>query len=288
LNKTKEKKMKQLKHIFFVAALVWIVSSCAQPGGENPGSEYIPDMGHSIAYEANYYDYYKFNTWGTEDDYHALAQPRKPVEGTIARGFAGNPDAREDMSTYAANGFVPFYYGDSEEERTRATEEIINNPYPISEEGLARGEELYNIMCGICHGEKGDGLGWLVDEKNANAKYPAQPANFLSEEFLAASNGRYYYSIMYGKNVMGAYKDKLNYEERWQVIHHIRALQAKAQGATYNSEENTLTNVEIPAKMWENSNYAELMGEEPISNEDMDQKGEQHTDHEHHNGGSGH
>ena len=80
----------------------------------------------------------------------------------------------------------------------------------------------------------------MVDEKNPNAVYPAQPADFLNGEFPTASNGRYYHAIVYGKNVMGGYTDKLSYEERWQVIHWIRALQAKAGGGTYSEDESTL------------------------------------------------
>ena len=67
-----------------------------------------------------------------------------------------------------------------------------------------------------------------------------QPANFLLDEFVAATNGRYYFSIMYGKNVMGAYADKLSYEERWQVIHHIRSLQAKEKKLQYSAVANSL------------------------------------------------
>jgi len=47
---------------------------------------------------------------------------------------------------------------------------------------------------------------------------------------------------MYGFNVMGGYSDKLSYEERWQVIHHIRALQAASKNLVYSEKENTLTN----------------------------------------------
>ncbi|MEL7124537.1 MAG: c-type cytochrome, partial [Bacteroidota bacterium] len=102
-----------------------------------------------------------------------------------------------------------------------------------------------NTFCGICHGEKGDGLGYLVREADpakgiAEGKYPAAPANFLIDPHNTASNGRYYHAIMYGKNVMGAYKDKISYEERWQVIHYIRSLQAKDQKLAYSEVENTL------------------------------------------------
>jgi len=232
-----------------------MLSSCSTPDRNNPGTEYMPDMYHSIAYEANLNDYYYYNTWGTEKEYTKLAQPRKPVAGTIARGYVAPVDkkfvdgsATTNAIAVPVNGSVPYYYEDTEEERTRAMKEIIKNPFPITEAGLKSGEELYNTFCGICHGKKGDGNGWLVDEKNTNQVYPAQPANFLSELFLEVgnTNGRYYHSIMHGKNVMGAYADKISYEERWNVIHWIRALQAKATDKEYNEMINTLNDIDVP------------------------------------------
>ena len=47
---------------------------------------------------------------------------------------------------------------------------------------------------------------------------------------------------------MGGYTDKLSYEERWQVIHYIRALQAKAKNLEYSEKANSLSNIEKPAK----------------------------------------
>jgi len=228
--------------LFFLASVV----ACSGPDGNDPGTEYMPDMGHSIAYEANHYDYYAKNTWGSAEDYHKMAQPRKPVKGTIPRGYAGNIAPAENDLAVPINGSVPYYYADTEEERTRAMNEILLNPFPITEAGLAVGKNLYNINCGICHGEKGDGNGWLVDENNLNAKYPAQPAIFTTDEFVNATEGRYYHSIMWGKNVMGHYKDKLSYEERWQVIHYIRSLQAKDRKLVYSQEANTLNAVGVP------------------------------------------
>ena len=46
---------------------------------------------------------------------------------------------------------------------------------------------------------------------------------------------------------MGAYKDKLSFEERWNVIHYIRSLQAKELKLEYNQMANTLNNVDRPA-----------------------------------------
>lgn len=269
----------KLKHTLLALAFSCILfTSCEHAGGDNPGTEYMPDMAHSIAYEANYYDYYYYNTWGSEEEYYEFAKPRKPVAHTIARGDAGiaaGDDRRAaSMKGMSKAGSVPYHYADTEEERTRAMNEIISNPYPITDAGLGRAKGLYDINCGICHGAKGDGEGYLVSEKNPNAVYPAQPANLISDEFVNASNGRFYHAIMHGKNVMGGYADKLSYEERWQVIHYIRSLQAKSKKLAYNENENTLNQVAQPYSVWKMAHTAAHAVKETM-------EGEHSTDHGH-------
>lgn len=224
-----------LKYISAVLITICLFTACQQPGKNSTGSEYMPDMAHSVAYEANYYTYYYHNTWGTEDEYYKMAGPRKPVKGSIARNAAGTNKA----------GALSYAYADSDDERARAIADIIDNPYAITDAGLAEGKDLYNVMCGVCHGEKADGLGYLV--RDDGGKYPAAPANLLLDEHITASNGRYYHAIMHGKNVMGSYKDKLSYEERWNVIHYIRSLQANEKKLEYNQMVNTLNTVDRPA-----------------------------------------
>jgi len=227
------------KYIFLgVVAIMLFLQSCQQAGVNNTGSEYMPDMGHSVAYEANYYNYYYSNTWGSEDEYYEFAKPKLPVKGTVPRRGNGNG------YNLPVQGSVPYYYENTEEDRSRAIAELIDNPLPITDEGLIEGKKLYYVFCATCHGDKADGNGYLVRDGGA---YPAQPANFLLEEHVKASNGRYYHAIMHGKNVMGGYSDKISYEERWNVIHYIRSLQAKELKLTYSQIENTLNTVDKPA-----------------------------------------
>ena len=58
--------MLKMKNIVFIAifliATTVFLASCGTAGGEDPGHEYMPDMFHSTAYEANLYDYYYYNT----------------------------------------------------------------------------------------------------------------------------------------------------------------------------------------------------------------------------------
>lgn len=244
--------------IIGIALFAWLFSLCSSAGKNNTGHEYMPDMYHPVSFEANQYSNYYWNHWDDKSVFTKaeLSKPRQPIEGTVARGAtaiayagAGAMDVIRGKNApnaiaAAPNGHAPFYYTNSEEERLRAEAEIVQNPFPITKAGLDKAKNLYNVYCGICHGEKGDGNGALV----ATEKYPAQPKNLLSDEMIAAGNGRYYFGIIYGKNMMGAYAEKLSYEERWQVIHYIRQLQAKSKSLKYDETGNTLSNVEKPAK----------------------------------------
>jgi mono/diheme cytochrome c family protein len=306
--------MKNFKNILFAVAfsVVLFATSCQQPGANSTGSEFIPDMAHSVAYEANVLTDYHLNTFEDESvaGRRELSQPRLPVSGTMPRGFSGAAatgrkfESAEDAVKYtltalekygedvfAPNGFVPYYYEDSDSGRAQATAELIYNPFPITAEGLTKGKELYNIMCGICHGEKGDGNGYLVSEDNLNAKYPAQPRNFLLPDYVAASNGQYYHSIMHGINVMGGYADKLSYEERWNVIHYIRALQAKELKVAYDENSNTLNpDFGVPFASLEDwtlaMNSSQESGDDGVNHNDHSEGEHSHDGDSH--GGEGH
>jgi len=243
-----------------IALFAWLFSLCSPAGKDKTGHEYMPDMYHPITYEANNYSAYFWNHW--EDDNAIkkaeLAQPREAVNGTVPRGYTSvyytGADAldvvrgKNASNAIAApvNGNAPFYYANTEEDRVRCEKEMVQNPYPITKAGLDKAKPLYNVYCGVCHGEKGDGNGYLY--AGPNAKYPNAPKSFVVDEMINAGNGRYYFAIMHGKNVMGHYADKLSFEERWQVLHYIRSLQAQTKNAEYSETANTLSNIEQPAK----------------------------------------
>jgi len=236
--------MKNINSIYSMAALCFasfFLWSCSRADGESQGSEYMPDMAHSIAYEANHNQYYYNNTWGTEEEYYAFAAPKKPVSGTVARGY------------------LPYKYNNLEDFRTSAEESLVEiqgrvhnmaiadtelkNPvHPTTaselEKVLTKGGNLYNIYCSSCHGEEGDGNGQLF--KDGSGPYSAKPANYLNDEY---SDGRIYNAIVHGKGVMQSHSDKLNNEERWLVVHYIRSLQAASKGETYDPTVKRHVNV---------------------------------------------
>ena len=66
-----------------------------------------------------------------------------------------------------------------------------------------------------CHGEKGDGNGPMM----ASGAYSGVP-NYKDKASLA--DGQLFYSIYYGKGMMGSHASQLNKKEIWSLVHYIR------------------------------------------------------------------
>lgn len=230
--------MKNLTSIYSLAIVCFaaaILASCQRAGGEFTGSEYMPDMSHSVAYEANYSTYYVNNTWNGEEAYRTYAGPRKPVAGTVARGYLPfEYENLEDFRESESESHVQLQ--EKVKALIMADPSIVNPIRPSSKEELEKvlqhGGELYATACSVCHGKDADGNGVLFN--GGEGKYTAKPANFVSDEFIAANDGRYINAIMHGKGMMQQHTDKLSPTERWKVIHYIRSLQAAKQGKEYN------------------------------------------------------
>ena len=245
----------KVKYLFLSLAGLYMMSSCKPAKKNYPGSEYMPDMFHSIALEANVSSYYYLNTWSSPQEYYKMAQPRKPVAGTVSFGEFGmiggeyDPAMKGAMMDKRASGSVPFHYPNTEEGRARAIDEIRTNPFPITDEALTTGKSLFTIYCGICHGNKADGDGYLV--RDDGGKYPVMPTILASGNFADTTAGAFIFAIQHGKNVMGSYADKLSYKERWDVIHYIRSLQADEAKKLYTPEVKTFNPEEaIPEAKW--------------------------------------
>jgi mono/diheme cytochrome c family protein len=124
---------------------------------------------------------------------------RTPVEGTIPRGA------------------IPFSYDKTEDDRLRAGVELVN-PLERTPEVVDRGKDVYDIFCLTCHGEKGDGQGYLFSSQ----RYPYPPASLVSDKVRAVPDGEIYHAISLGYGVMGAHGAMISQADRWKVVHFIR------------------------------------------------------------------
>ncbi|KAA5828223.1 cytochrome c [Algibacter amylolyticus] len=148
----------------------------------------------------NMYESAGYETYG-EAAFPNGIEAQLPVQGSIPRGY------------------VPFDIENSTAgyDLAKAT---LNSPLDSTHVDLNRGKELYDIYCGICHGNKGNGQGNLVKRE----KILGIPS--YDDAGRAINAGSIYHTIYYGKNAMGSYANQLNEEERWQVVSYVLKLKA--------------------------------------------------------------
>lgn len=98
---------------------------------------------------------------------------------------------------------------------------------------LERGRERFDIHCAICHGYTGQGGN---DPKQGHGlvgrRWPVVIPNLHFQAGEGKDNrvptmaeGEYFEVISYGRRTMPAYGARLSPEDRWAIIHYVRALQ---------------------------------------------------------------
>lgn len=101
----------------------------------------------------------------------------------------------------------------------------LTNPMdPNDAESMARGEELYERFCSVCHGADGVGV-------NANIadKHPTLGAYNLSGPVVAQYSDEYIYAmIRVGRGLMPQYGSRITHFDRWSVVNYVRQLQRAA------------------------------------------------------------
>lgn len=181
----------------FAALILLLSGSCYYPRSK-PGWEYMPDMAHGVAYE----------TYSENPYFPDSMSSRRPVPGSIPRG-----------------PYMPFHYGKTPEGYDSAGR-FLTMPANLGEQDLAAGKHRFDIYCAVCHGTGGKANGSIVENPNVVNPYPPPPSYFR-DDILNLPEGKMYYSIHYGKNLMGAYGKVLNPQEIWQVVYYVKSMQKK-------------------------------------------------------------
>ena len=181
---------------------------------------------------------------------HMLEQPKvNAYEGSTF--FADGRAMLTPVPGTVARGYLPVAAATQEEAAGLA------NPLPRTPEVLALGKKAFTNRCAVCHGPLANGQGSL------GAAYGAKPANLQAGQFQAGGDrpvpsgplgppqasgaasqakpgpgsgfppypdGKIYWTIVHGKNAMPSQAADLTVDERWAVVHYVRALQ-RAQNA---------------------------------------------------------
>jgi mono/diheme cytochrome c family protein len=201
--------MKSLFQRSIVLLLVAVTAtSCFNK--ERPNYQYFPDMYEPISYEA----------YGAYDVFANQQEAKIPVEGTIPRGW------------------TPYEYENSNEGKAKAHDEL-KNPLAYTEDNLAAGQELFTIYCAVCHGDKGNGKGILVQRE----KILGVPA--YDDQGRNITEGSAYHVMYYGLNAMGSYASQTTIKERWQIDHYVMKLKDALEGKPERQFEDPKTPEEV-------------------------------------------
>ena len=199
------------KALFIFPAWISIIAISCGDGGvkRDQNKVYMPDMAYSRAYET-YADHSNLADSG-------IFYNNMPVTGTVSRSenyvYHIDKDLPGDTVNYVAS-------------------HSVQNPITsLTKEAFTETERLYLINCAICHGPKLDGNGPLW--KDGSGPFPAKPATLVGDaKYEAMSEGTMYYSVTYGRNLMGSYASQLTPQQRWDIIYYIKNKQAAAKGGS--------------------------------------------------------
>lgn len=220
-------KLRIIGSLAIAVVSVAILGSCGDP--DSPGLEYMPDMYRSPAIEP-YVDYGHIQE-REHMDLKKRMSAMTPPSNTIPYYGTDSLEVmlmlpykwKADKAFKLTHGMSDdeLWYGDSSTYDMAAADK---NPLPLPSEAdslefkafWGGAKNLFMQNCAHCHGEKGDGKGPMVQ----SGAYSGVP----DYKNLTIKEGQMFYSIYYGRNMMGSHRSIVNKKEIWTLVHYIHRL----------------------------------------------------------------
>ena len=95
------------------------------------------------------------------------------------------------------------------------------NPVPADATSIARGKQLFETNCVMCHGAEGEGNGTV-----AAFFTKKKPADLTSPAIQSLSDGTIFLVISNGFGFMPALNENFLVRERWDLVNFVRTLAA--------------------------------------------------------------
>jgi len=216
--------MQVIKRLIIGFAGTALLASCGA-GGEDQGTEYAPNMYHSVAYEPYSQITDKdAGRWLTSIDYKLdSAETNFSNHAEHYNSNSLNP-SRMNMRMPAPNtvsrnknGYLPYRLG--KDSLQFAASSLVSPLDTANNKAfLADGKILYETYCDHCHGAKGEGDGKVAD------KY-AGVANLKGDAIKGVSEGHIFHVITMGKGLMQPHGSQIRVEDRWKIARYVKALQ---------------------------------------------------------------
>ena len=202
-----------MRLLYSIVLVTIVLGGCVTPKDDYPGTEFSPQMYHSVAYEPlKQVKDKKIGMWMTvseDKDEHSEfynSNPlnvsemnmREPVAGTVKRSKA-----------------LPYRY--AKDEITVAAAEL-SNPTDSTADVVAAGKKLYSRYCWHCHGDNGQGDGPV-------GKVFKGVTPYNSRAVKDKPGGHIYHVITMGKGRMGSHASQVSPEDRWRIVRYVQTLQ---------------------------------------------------------------
>ncbi|MEX2514399.1 MAG: cytochrome c [Cyclobacteriaceae bacterium] len=177
--------------------------------GDYPGTEYAPQMYHSVPYEP-------LSQIKSEEEGNWISN-REDGKGEFFNSNPFNPhgmNMREPVpNTVPRNkdGYLPYRLRIADLEGAA----LVENPIELSDEVIAEGQQLYIQYCSPCHGAAGEGDG-LAGVRIGGV------ANLKGGAYINLSEGHVFHVITHGKGRMGAHGSQISIERRWKIVHYVK------------------------------------------------------------------
>lgn len=179
-----------MKKILYITVFAFTLIATSCRSDKSPNYEYFPNMYQSVGYET----YQETDAFANGQSNQLLA------EGSLKRGF------------------VPYELPNTNE-GYEASKLVTISKIDTASVDMEKTKELYDIYCAICHGEKGNGKGYLVERE----KILGVPSYADRQVTI----GSVYHVLTYGLNSMGAYSNQLDQKERWMVSQYVMKLKSE-------------------------------------------------------------
>lgn len=105
--------------------------------------------------------------------------------------------------------------------RLQAARKMVN-PVAADAASIARGKEVYDIHCSVCHGATGKGDGTV------GKKFVPPPMDLSTDYVQLQGDGQIFYTITHGGVAMPFYRDAIGVSDRWHIVNYIKS-ELKAQ-----------------------------------------------------------
>ena len=146
-----------------------------------------------------------------------------PPEGTVPMSAGNYPAGPYEVNVGQPEGStdVPPPFTQLDMTNNPVVVDSLTNPVPATPESLARGEQLYERVCIVCHGPDGSGTtGYIYEVHPAMAAHPLK-----GDVARARSDGYIYGMIRVGRVLMPPYGHQISHYDRWHIVNYVRQLQ---------------------------------------------------------------